>query len=509
MTCIVGIKTHDDVLLASDSMSASSAFKNVSTTPKLVRLTIKQRGLADETLIVGFTTSWRMGNLLRYVEGLKHPATMDAEEWMVTQFVPSVRTLFKDGGFLAKERDREEGGTFLVGCCGKLFCVQDDFSVLSPSEGYDACGSGFFLAIGSLHTTVAFLTCLPKQGCGWRLRPRRRTIRLAAAGYDMAKTAAKFATSERLIAKARQLQGDALLIECRAKVKIADEWDAAQAAGQAAKGGRPKKNGAETVSDQNGFTAEQAGLTRQEIFEARKLRDAEAKAPGIAERAMVRGIGTRSASKEERGDDFYQTPREAIHALLCVEQFSQGIWEPSCGHGAISKPMEDAGYDLTLSDLVDRGCADAFGCMQETIDFLATGADSDEPFDCDIVTNPPFGIVNEYIQHALLIHRPRKMAMLLNLNAMCGAENARRNFWMEQWPPARIWVFSRRLPMMHRDGWDGPISGSQMNTAWFVWQRELDAGSVDEPVYGSQTLLKRLDWKAFVDVAALGPEVRG
>lgn len=351
---------------------------------------------------------------------------------------------------------------------------------------------------------------------------------LAAVGYDMAKTAAKFATSERLIAKARQLQGDALLIECRAKVKIADEWDAAQARGEAATGGRPKKGGksgnSETVMESNGFTAEQAGLTRQEIFEARRLRDAEKKTPGIAERAIaarlaqgfeptravVRGkLGTQSASKEERGDDFYQTPREAIHALLCVEQFQQSVWEPSCGHGAISKPMEDAGYDLTISDSVDRGCADAFGCMQETIDFLATGADSDEPFDCDIVTNPPFGIVNEYIQHALLIHRPRKMAMLLNLNAMCGADNERRNFWMEQWPPARVWVFSRRLPMMHRDGWDGPVSGSQMNTAWFVWERALDAGSVDEPVYGTQTLLKRLDWKAFDGVKALGPEVRG
>jgi N6-adenosine-specific RNA methylase IME4 len=109
---------------------------------------------------------------------------------------------------------------------------------------------------------------------------------LAAVGYDMAKTAAKFAASERLIGKARQLQGDALLIECRAKVKIADEWDAAQAAGQAATGGRPKKGG-KTVSDANGFTAEQAGLTRHEIFEARRLRDAEAKAPGIAERAIA------------------------------------------------------------------------------------------------------------------------------------------------------------------------------------------------------------------------------
>lgn len=351
---------------------------------------------------------------------------------------------------------------------------------------------------------------------------------LARAGWEMGHVAAKFATSERLIAKARQLQGDALLIECRAKVKIADEWDAAQARGEAATGGRPKKGGkggnSETVMESNGFTAEQAGLTRQEIFEARRLRDAEKKTPGIAERAIaarlaagfeptravVRGIGTRSASKEERGDDFYQTPREAIHALLCVEQFQQSVWEPSCGHGAISKPMEDAGYRLLLSDMVDRACATTDGELQRVVDFLETPSGFTPHIgfaDCDIVTNPPFGIVNDYIHHALTMHQPRKMAMLLNLNAMCGADSEKRNFWLEQCPPARIWVFSRRLPMMHRDGWDGPVSGSQMNTAWFVWERELDAGSVDEPVYGTQTLLKRLDWKAFDGVQALGPEV--
>lgn len=441
MTCIVGIQTQDDVILAADSMSASAGFKNVSVTPKLVRLSISQRGLADEVLTVGFTTSWRMGNLLA-----------------------------------AKS--------------------------------------------------------------------------LAGVGYDMAKTAAKFAASERLIAKARQMQGDALLIECRAKVRIADEWDAAQARGEASAGGRPKKS-QKPADIENNFTAKQVGLTRTDVFLARRLRDAEKQSPGICDRAIAAQlavgfeptrvavvqaadkalkssankqhgvcastsarakIGTQSATRQERGNDFYQTPREGIHALLCVEQFGPDVWEPSCGHGAISKPMEDAGYRLMLSDMVDRGCATRDGELQQVGSFLETQTghfNRDGGPECDIVTNPPFGIVNDYIHHALTVHRPRKMAMLLNLNAMCGHANENRNFWMEAWPPARIWAFSRRLPMMHREGWEGHEGSSQMNTAWFVGERQLDAGAADEPVYGSQTLLKRLDWKALDGAKALGPEARG
>ncbi len=91
---------------------------------------------------------------------------------------------------------------------------------------------------------------------------------LAAVAYDQAKIAQRFAVSAELIDKARRLQGEALLIETRAKIRIADEYDAAQEAGQASKGGRPK-----TVSDGNGFTAAEAGLSRKEIHEARKLRD--------------------------------------------------------------------------------------------------------------------------------------------------------------------------------------------------------------------------------------------
>jgi predicted Rdx family selenoprotein len=336
---------------------------------------------------------------------------------------------------------------------------------------------------------------------------------LAAGAYDQAKAAAafgaRFDAAARLVEKARRLQGDALLIEARAKVRIADEYDAAQAAGQVGVKGQRT----DLVPDGNKVpTADDVGLSRKEVHEARKLRDAERRTPGIVERAIAARlaaglepsranlratIGTRSATREERGDNFYATPPEATRTLLALESFAPLVWEPACGKGAISQLLEDAGYELILSDLVDRGATTRHGECQEVGDFLQTDRRSGEP---DIVTNPPYGaVLNAFVAHALRVHRPRKMALLLNLNFLCGFEDPERCFVMDECPPARIHVFTRRLPMMHRDGWEGPHASSSMNTAWFVWERDADGG------YAGPTIVNRVDWKDFEDVAALRP----
>jgi hypothetical protein len=336
---------------------------------------------------------------------------------------------------------------------------------------------------------------------------------LAARAYDDAKSAValaeRFKAGNALVEKARRLQGDALLIETRAKIRLADEWDAAKDAGLVG-AGRPKN-----VPDGNGFTAADAGLDRKEIHEARKLRDAEAKEPGIVERAIAArlssglnpsranlrvAVGTASATAEERGRNFYETPAEATHALLVLERFEDEIWEPACGKGAISRVLEAAGYDVFNSDIEDRGCANKDGELQRKLDFFqlkralahdgVPGVFQGRP---DIVTNPPYGAeLNAFVAHALRKHQPRKMALLLNLNFVCGFDDPDRNFVMDEMRPARIHVFTRRLPMMHRDGWTGPEASSRMNTAWFVWEQPHERS-------GRETVINRVDWQKLLE----------
>jgi hypothetical protein len=336
---------------------------------------------------------------------------------------------------------------------------------------------------------------------------------LSSGAYDQAKAAANYGkrmqASEQLISKAYRLQADALLIEAHAKMALADQYDEAQAAGMVATQGRPKK-----VSDENLFRLEDVGLTKARVHEARKLRDAETKQPGLVQQAIEArieeglepsranlraAIGTASASKADRGDNFYQTPPEATRTLLAFESFSSTVWEPACGLNAIGRILEDVDYEVILSDLVDRGCANRDGELQAVGDFLASRKDEavDGP---DIVSNPPYGeVLNDFVAHALREHRPGKMALLLNLNFLCGFADEARNFVMDENPPARVYVFKRRLPMMHREGWDGKKASSRMNTAWFVWELQ------DDGTYGTETVIHRVDWRDYVDVGARSP----
>mgnify|MGYP000909758324 CR=1 FL=1 len=339
---------------------------------------------------------------------------------------------------------------------------------------------------------------------------------LASGAYDQAKAAAQYAerfgAAERLVAKARRLQGDALLIEARAKMRLAEEYDSAQASGVAARG-RPK-----TLPDGNtSATTADLGVTSKDIHEARKLRDAEERTPGIVERAISArlsaglepsranlraAVGTASATAAERGNNLYETPPEAMRTLLSFLRFRSKVWEPACGKGAIARFMEDAGYEVELSDLVDYGTADQYGELQRQEDFLITAPRRDDPDRPDIVTNPPYGQnLNRFVAHALSAHRPRRMALLLNLNFLCGFDDPDRNFAMDENPPAKIYVFTRRLPMMHREGWDGPEASSRMNTAWFVWELRGEGAAP----YDGPTEILRVDWKVFENATPCGP----
>lgn len=77
-------------------------------------------------------------------------------------------------------------------------------------------------------------------------------------------------------------QADALEIETQAKIRLADEYDAAQERGEVASGSVRTDivpNGNDVASRPS--TAADVGLSRKQVHEARQVRDAEAAEPGI------------------------------------------------------------------------------------------------------------------------------------------------------------------------------------------------------------------------------------
>ena len=163
----------------------------------------------------------------------------------------------------------------------------------------------------------------------------------------------------------------------------------------------------------------------------------------------------------DRRDDLYETPPEAVRALLRIETLPRRIWEPACGPGSIVTVLRNAGHEVFASDLVDYGCPDS----SARIDFLmerATPAEVEA-----IVTNPPYKLAEQFVAHALKLC-PR-VVMLLPLTFM---EAKRSSGVLDGGQLARVHVFKRRLPMMHRAGWTGKKAGSSKAFAWFVLDRD-------------------------------------
>jgi hypothetical protein len=170
--------------------------------------------------------------------------------------------------------------------------------------------------------------------------------------------------------------------------------------------------------------------------------------------------GTGRAPLSERGNDLYETPPVAVHALLKVEPLPRVIWEPACGPGSIVNVLRSAGHRVYASDLVSYGCPES----DSRIDFLM---ERSTPHGVEaIVTNPPYKIAGDFVAHAFALGIP-KVVMLLRLLFL---ESACRSSVLDGGSLARVYPFANRLPMMHRDGWEGPKARSAFAFAWFVWE---------------------------------------
>lgn len=165
-----------------------------------------------------------------------------------------------------------------------------------------------------------------------------------------------------------------------------------------------------------------------------------------------------SHSQKDRGADAYFTPPEATRALLRLEsnRIPKSVADPCCGNGAILKVLAEAGYVTHARDVRDYG-------YPHTVvqDYLATPMAMS---DVGIVTNPPYRCALEFIRKAIR-ERAIYHAWLLRLAFL---ESYVRKPFFEAHPPSRIWVSSRRLPRMHREGWTGPRASSNVPFAWFV-----------------------------------------
>jgi len=142
MTCVIGLVEKARVYIGVDSAAVSGWTRRETSVRKVFR-----RG----PFLVGYTTSFRMGQLLEHQLKVPKQASGAADmAYMVNQFIEAARKLLKERGFSKVEANNESGGQFLVGYRGRLYSIESDFQVGEMSEGFDAVGSGSEFALGAM-----------------------------------------------------------------------------------------------------------------------------------------------------------------------------------------------------------------------------------------------------------------------------------------------------------------------------------------------------------------------
>lgn len=177
------------------------------------------------------------------------------------------------------------------------------------------------------------------------------------------------------------------------------------------------------------------------------------------------GVDYGTHGNENREDnDFYATDPNAIDSLLMFEEFNHNIWECACGNGVLSERLKKYGYNVTSSDIINRG-------YSKTIlkDFLTT----EKPVNCDIITNPPYKYAKEFVLKAHQLTNG-KVAMFLKIQFL--ETQGRYEEVFKNIPPSRVYVFSKRMKC-YPNGDDNKES-SAICYCWYVWDKTY----IGEPI---------------------------
>jgi hypothetical protein len=160
-------------------------------------------------------------------------------------------------------------------------------------------------------------------------------------------------------------------------------------------------------------------------------------------------MSQRDSGYERKERDLYETPAWVTHALLPhIPERVQAIWEPACGSGKMARALSDGTRFIVRTSDIASG-----------MDFL-----EQKPDDSDaIITNPPYVLAQEFIEHAIGLTCARGLvAMLLRTDY----DHAMTRAHLFSMSPR----FAKKVVLRRRIKWFEDSKGSpSFNHAWFIW----------------------------------------
>ncbi len=178
------------------------------------------------------------------------------------------------------------------------------------------------------------------------------------------------------------------------------------------------------------------------------------------------------ADRTEPNDslDYFGTPPWATRAL-CGEMLNPAtlsncsVWEPACGNGFMSRPLNQYFRSVHASDVHDYG-----GDQERVCDFLwpHQGPPHINKQGVDwVITNPPFKLAMQFAERALDV-ATQGVALFVRTQWV---ESIERYKFFERRPPTWWCVFSERVPLTKGD--PKPTGSTATSYSWVVW---LNAG---------------------------------
>lgn len=172
---------------------------------------------------------------------------------------------------------------------------------------------------------------------------------------------------------------------------------------------------------------------------------------------------SRNNTGKRRAADFYETPYSVTRQFLNHFNIPRDlhILEPAAGHGAITRVLEDEGFQHITS-------YDFNFPWSPNMDFLK----EKRRFDF-ILTNPPYSKALDFILKCKEV-ATRGFALLLPLNYLHGQERWEKVYSQTLYPLTNVYVFTRYVMMGEPLREDGRFNTGMQAYAWFVWENRGD-----------------------------------
>lgn len=144
MTCIVALEHDGNVWMGGDA---------AATRDHDVVCRANSKVFKNGEFLIGFSGSFRIGQLLQYsFFPPEQDFTQSEVEYLVTNFIDSLRELLQDKGAIMKEQEGDaQDSEFILGYKGKIYVIEPDFNIGRPITPYTSCGTGSSYAMGALY----------------------------------------------------------------------------------------------------------------------------------------------------------------------------------------------------------------------------------------------------------------------------------------------------------------------------------------------------------------------